>query len=64
MKYSACRECGTKKNLSPLQELNRWVGALSTELRELMVSKAILLVSRILRSANCILEMLQCLVEK
>ena len=39
MKYSACRERGTKKNLSPRRELNPWpskqrTGSLSTELRE------------------------------
>ena len=41
---------GQRKNLSPRQESNpwppeRWVGALSTELRELMESKVILLSS-------------------
>ena len=45
--FNICHEHGTKKKkLSPLQELNPWppkhrAGALSTELRELMVSKAI-----------------------
>ena len=48
MKYSACCECGTTKNLSPRRALHLWptkhqAGVLSTELQELMVSKAILL---------------------
>ena len=46
MNYSTWHERGAKKYLSPRQESNPWppehmAGALSTELRELMESKAI-----------------------
>ena len=46
MKYSTWHKGGTKKNLSPWQESTRWppeywVGALSTELRELMENEVI-----------------------